>query len=207
MVSTVEFEAGDHELHLLYSPRDDDQWVYAKFNRGEPLVIKGTFRLTRANLVLPSHTGGDDDDQDYPLRFLVARRSGDYFQFDPNIVEVGCPVFLHKDAKPNWRWFSAERSVSIPYVIAKLKPKRIVIGGPEPDAIPIEAYERLVGQFPTSTELKRYTLARVSSVGVGRRNRCAGTWPAVPSARSNRRGCAPSGGSNSRTTRWIVSSR
>lgn len=164
MVSTVEFEAGDHELHLLYSPRDDDQWVYAKFNRGEPLVIKGTFRLTRANLVLPSHTGGDDDDQDYPLRFLVARRSGDYFQFDPNIVEVGCPVFLHKDAKPNWRWFSAERSVSIPYVIAKLKPKRIVIGGPEPDAIPIEAYERLVGQFPTSTELKRYTLARVSSV-------------------------------------------
>jgi hypothetical protein len=45
-----------------------------------------------------------------------------------------------------------------------LRPKRIVIGGPAPDAIPIADYEKLVAQFPTPFELKRYTLARVASV-------------------------------------------
>jgi hypothetical protein len=160
----VEFEVQGDELHLLYSPRDDDEWFHAKFDRGEPLLTKGTFRLTRANLVSPKDPGGDDeDDNGYPLRFVVARRSGDCFEFDPNIVDVGCPVLLHKSAKPTWKWFSAERSVSIPYVLAKLKPRRIVIGGPAPDAIPIQAYEKLVDQFPTPTELKRYSLARVSS--------------------------------------------
>jgi hypothetical protein len=158
----VEFEVVGDELHLLYSPRDDDEWVHAKFDRGEELLIKGTYRLTRADLV--TSTDAEEVDDRYPLRFLVARRSGDYFKFDPDIVDVGCPVLVHKSAKPTWKWFSAERSVSIPYAIAKLKPERIVIGGPASDAIPVEAYEKLVDQFPTPTELKHYSLARVSSI-------------------------------------------
>lgn len=74
------------------------------------------------------------------------------------------PVLLHRGAHPTWKWFSSERSVSILDVIADLRPKRIVIGGPDPDAIPVAAYETLVAQFPSAFELKRYTLARVASV-------------------------------------------
>jgi hypothetical protein len=164
VTSTVEFESHGDEFHLLYSPRDDAQWVHDKFDQGKELVIKGTFRLTRANLVRATNTTGDDIDEEYPLRFLVARRSGAYYKFDPEIVDVGLPVLLHKDAKPTWKWFSAERSVSILRVIAQLEPRRIVIGGVAQDSIPIEDYEKLVAQFPTPTELKRYTLARVASV-------------------------------------------
>ena len=164
MRPAVEFDVVRSEIHLLYSPRDDDQWVHDKFSRGETLVIKGTFHLTAAHLVqLPDHADEEFGD-DYPLRFRIAKLRGDYFRFDPDIVQVDRPVLLHKEATPTWKWFSSERSVSILDVIAQLKPKRIVIGGPEPDAIPIADYEKLIGQFPTPHELKRYVLARVSSV-------------------------------------------
>jgi hypothetical protein len=157
----VAFEASGDELHLLYSPRDDDQWVQEKFARGDALIIKGTFHLTRAHLV-PSDE--DEEEELYPLRFRVAIARGQYFTFDPDVVQTGCPVLLDTKANPTWKWFSAERSVSILDVIAQLKPNRIVIGGSAADAIPITDYEKLVAQFPSPYELKRYTLARVASV-------------------------------------------
>jgi hypothetical protein len=161
----VEFEFADDELHLLYSPRDDDEWVRQKFERDEPLTIKGTFRFTKDQLVDPDGLGDSKKDLfDGSLRFRLAIAHGDYFKFDPDVVQVDRPVLLHKDTKPTWKWFSSERAVSILGVIARLRPKRIVIGGPARDAIPIGAYEKLVAQFPTPFELKRYTLARVSSV-------------------------------------------
>ena len=165
MRPAVEFESSDDELHLLYSPRDDDEWVHAKFERGEPLLIKGTFRLTRAHLVPPEDVSDPEEEfGQYPLRFRIAKARGDYFEFDPDVVRVGPPVLLHRKAIPTWKWFSSERAVSILDVIAQLGPKRIVIGGSAPDAIPIADYENLVSQFPTPHELKRYTLARVASV-------------------------------------------
>lgn len=160
----VMFEVVGSELHLLYRPKDDEQWVHEKFDRNEDLVIKGTFHLTPAHLVQSAHNKNEDWISDNPLRFKIAIARGDYFKFDADIIRVGAPVLLHKDAKPTWKWFSSERSVSILDVIAQLKPERIVIGGPKPDAIPIPDYEKLVAQFPTPHELKRYTLARVASV-------------------------------------------
>lgn len=162
MRPAVEFEVAGKELHLLYMPRDDDHWVHDKFDRGETLLIKGTFHLTATDLVNPSR--GTHEDFDYTMRFRIAKASGEYFRLHPDVVPVGCPVLLHREAKPTWKWLSAERKVSILGVIAQLRPKRIVIGGPEPDAIPIADYEKLVNQFPTPHELKRYVLARVASV-------------------------------------------
>lgn len=165
MRPAVEFDVVGKELHLLYSPRDGDDWVHSKFDRGETLVIKGTFHLTSAHLVRPSYEEEEEEDfWDDPLRFRIATLRRDYFRFDPDVVQVECPVLLHKDARPSWKWFSSERSVSILKVIGELKPKRIVIGGPKRDAIPIADYEKLINQFPTPHELKRYVLARVSSV-------------------------------------------
>ncbi len=49
-------------------------------------------------------------------------------------------------------------------VIAELKPTRIIIGGTNPEAIPVAEYVDLLERFPSGRELKRYVLARVASV-------------------------------------------
>ncbi len=54
--------------------------------------------------------------------------------------------------------------MSILAVVESLGLERIVIGGPEPDAIPTQEYERLISQFPTPHELRRYVQARVGTV-------------------------------------------
>lgn len=170
MPPAVRFEATATELHLLYSPQDDDpKWIYRKWERGEELRIKGTFHLTEKHLVQPrSDTEDDEDIEDgldlLPLRFRVATVDGDYFRFDAEVLDLDCPVLLARDARPTWKWFSAERAVSVLDRIAELKLDRIVIGGPAPDAIPLPAYEQLIKQFPSPIELKRYTLARVAAV-------------------------------------------
>lgn len=162
----VEFEASGTQLHLIYRPRDDDTtWVHHRFASGGTLVIKGTFHLTKANLVKGKGKRKPDlDELEEQLRFIVASARGEYFVFSPAILPVGVPVFLSREASPTWKWFSAEEKVSILGLAAKLKLSRIVLGGSATDAIPIPEYEKLVAQFPTPHELKQYVLSRLAVV-------------------------------------------
>ncbi|CAG2149540.1 Shedu immune nuclease family protein [Ralstonia mannitolilytica] len=174
----IEFEAVGEHLHLLYLPRDDALWVYRKFKRGEPLVIKKTFHLTRHDLLsddvdeVDLDGVGDFDSESRlvefmeqsPLRFVVATADGEYFRFNADVLGVDVPVLLARDAEPTWKWFTAEQRTSIVGVMSELRPTRIVIGGPASDAIPLDEYVRLIERFPTGYELKRYVLARVAAV-------------------------------------------
>lgn len=168
----VEFDISDNELRLVYRPRDDTSWVRERFERGDGLLVKGTFHLTPQDLVedaAEEAAGAAGDDQipwvdDDRLVFAVAIADGEYFRFKPGVLGFETPVLLHRDAQPDWKWFSAERKVSILGVIESLGLERIVIGGPDPDAIPIPEYERLLKQFPTPHELRRYVQARVGTV-------------------------------------------
>ena len=175
----IEFEVVGKKLRLIYRPRDGTQWVYRKFKSGDEVILRGTFHLKRANLVHDdvdewvddaNYVPKDDpDDFDFGsedrVDFLVANAGrGAYFRFHEDVLPIGVAVLLHCKAKPTWKWFSAERKTSVLGIVAKLKPSRIVIGGPAFDAIPVTDYERLIDQFPSSHELQRYVLARVSTV-------------------------------------------
>lgn len=162
----IEFVAHSTKLYLVYQPRDDDSWVYDRFARGEPLDLKGTFHLTMADLAETQAEPNPDDfgPDDSEVRFEVATAKGKYFVFKPAIVNVAVPVLVARDANPTWKWFSAEKKVSVLKLLADLKPSRIVIGGKATDAIPVSEYEKLIAQFPTSYELKRYVQSRLSVV-------------------------------------------
>lgn len=162
----VEFIAHSTKLYLIYRPTDGDTWVHERFARGEPLDIKGTFHLTIADLAEGQAKRDLDDfgDEGREVRFVVATAKGKYFVFKPAIVKVTVPVLVARDVNPRWKWFSAEAKVSVLKLLADLKPSRIVIGGEAADAIPISEYEKLVAQFPTPYELKRYVQSRLSVV-------------------------------------------
>ena len=165
MRTAVEFEKLDTLLVLAYRPRDDDQWVHARFSRGEDLLVKGTFLLRQSDL-LPEQDPTDADawSVDNPLRFRVGELQDDYYALDDHILDVGMPVLLHRDCDITWKWFTAERRISVFRQIARLCPPRIVIGGPESDAISEAAFLTLIRRFPSAHELYRYSLARVASV-------------------------------------------
>jgi hypothetical protein len=161
----IEFEKRDATLVLTYRPQDDDEWVHRRFERGEALILKRTYRLQRGDLISgESYDDEEDIFDDRPLRFSIGRRVGEYYEVDDRILEVGVPILLHRDCEITWKWFTAGRRVSIFGVIAELRPRRIVVGGAEEGAIPEAAFRRLIEQFPTDYELHRYTRARVAAV-------------------------------------------
>ncbi|MBE0626446.1 MAG: DUF4263 domain-containing protein [Burkholderiales bacterium] len=166
MHTAVEFEKSeDGSLILAYRPRDDDEWVQNRFKRNEDLVIKGTFRLAESDL-LPPREAKDDAGwrADEPLRFRIGSLQDGYYMLDDRVLEVGVPVLLHQDSEITWKWFTAERRVSVFSQIAELRPRRIVVGGPATDAIPEAAFLGLIRRFPSGHELHRYSLARVAAV-------------------------------------------
>jgi hypothetical protein len=105
-----------------------------------------------------------ESDEPETASFQVAALDGDYFVFDREILGIDCDLLIHKDVQLTYKSFTAEKKVSIFKIIAALKPGRIVIGGDMPDSIPEQDFDSLVRNFPREYELKRYVLARVSSV-------------------------------------------
>jgi hypothetical protein len=174
----VEFNIEPDRLILIYRPQQSTEWVRRLFKDGKTLTVKGTFELTRADLASDDvdeaepYEGDvsllDMDDVEFGgedrMDFVVATAEGEYFRFHDSVLPVGVPVFLHRSARPTWKWFSAERRVSILRFVAELGLERIVIGGDAPGAIPLPEYERMLQQLPTPWELKRYVLARVGAV-------------------------------------------
>lgn len=174
--TAVDFENDGDQLILVYRPRDGTEWVLRKLQERDEVVIKGTFHLSDGHLAahdqqpfegvafLDAGLSNPDYFDDGWVAFKIGSSEGDYFRIDPAVLDIDIPVLLSKDAPVTWRWFSTDRKVSILAVIAELKPSRIVIGGSESDAIPIGEYEKLIAQFPTNYEIRRYIRARVSNI-------------------------------------------
>lgn len=163
----VEFEQSNGILLLRYEPMNGASWIPARLEDDQTLPIKGTFYLKHKHLVeVVSPSEGDEWDSDEPetVSFQVATLDGDYFVFDREILAIDCDLLIHKDVQLTYKSFTAEKRVSIFRIIAALKPGRIVIGGDMPDSIPEQDFASLVSNFPRDRELKRYVLARVSSV-------------------------------------------
>jgi hypothetical protein len=166
-MSAVEFFDQAGILLLRYEPRGDASWIHELFERDKTLHIKKTFHFSRKHVVAEQAVEPEDEwslDNQYSVSFQVAVLDGEYFRFDREILNIEVDLLIHKDVILTYKLFTAEQGISIFRVIAELKPDRIVVGGTQPDAIPESGFNDLVQKFPSGFELKRYALARVSSV-------------------------------------------
>ncbi len=163
----VEFDAQGTKLYLVYRPDiRDPEHLLRDLAAGKSVTIKGTYHLTQANLFKGRVKRDPDDfrDDDSEIRFVVAKAEGNYFVFDPAILNIEARVMVARNARPTWKWFTAEERTSVVRLLAELKPSRIVIGGDLRDAIPIAEYENLIGQFPSPHEMRLYVQSRLGIV-------------------------------------------
>lgn len=166
--SAVEFISEDGALLLRYEPRNGTSWVHELLNRNETLTIKGTFQLLLKHLVEEPPPAKPEEGWNFvepdTVSFRVAKLEGEYFKLDKEVLNLDYDLLIHRDVQLSYKSFTAEQKISIFRVIAELRPGRIVIGGSESDAIPETDFNGLVNNFPSGFELKRYALARISSV-------------------------------------------
>ncbi|MDO9042798.1 MAG: DUF4263 domain-containing protein [Desulfocapsaceae bacterium] len=164
----VEFLSKEEVLLLRYEPRDGTSWIHERLSRNETIVIKGTFHLWQEHLVEELSPVEPEELwsswKPDTVSFRVAQLVNEYFTFDKKILGLDYELLIHQDVQLTYKLFTAEQKISIFQVIAELRPARIVIGGPESDAIPEIVFIGLINNFPSGFELKRYALARVSSV-------------------------------------------
>lgn len=166
----IDFIKRRKTLLLKYEPHGGASWILERFKDDGVISIKGTFELAKDHLVeIESDSALEDEVEDdasdaNAVFFRVAKLKGSYFEFDIQVLGIECPLLIHRDVPFTWKWFTAEKKISIFRVIAGLRPSRIVLGGDEADSIPVAQFEALLRQFPNEYELMRYSQMRVASV-------------------------------------------
>ncbi len=158
----IEFEKNNDGVILQYSPRFGSEWVYQKLKDSKSVSLKRTFFLETRHLHGSSRVS--DPDFDIPVEFKVARKVGDYFEFDKKILTIKYGLYIHKDIDLNYRTFTAEKNVSIFSIINALKPGDIYIGGKNQNSLPKDEFENILMNFPNTYELRKYVVARLSAV-------------------------------------------
>lgn len=159
----IEFQNKNEGLVLRYTPRNGNTWIYKKFEENKVLNLKRTFHLRKKHLTGLS-VKPPPDFEDEPVDFLIGLKIDDYFHLDRDILSIDFDLYIHEDIWLTYKSFTAKKDVSIFARVNELSPGDIHIGGDFPENLPEVDFKRLINDFPNTYELKKYVLARVSSV-------------------------------------------
>lgn len=106
----------------------------------------------------------DSEDQDAPVRFKLGEKEGKYYRLAKEVLGSKRDIYIHEDFPLTTKMFMAERNISVLRKLDALATEIVRIGGDEENSIPKDAYLELIKKFPNSTELNKYTLARIGAV-------------------------------------------
>ena len=109
------------------------------------------------------HNNAEDYINDERISFKVAYLIDGYFRFDPRIFN-GVQLFISSEIEIEDKIFRASRNISIIKKFGHSGFTPVIIGGNKEGAIPLSAYKNLLKNFPTSTELTKYTSYRIASI-------------------------------------------
>lgn len=157
----IEFKEINNKVILSYSSEyPGPAWVYHELDENEQVTISKAFSFTRNELI----SSRDEDNEDAPIEFEVATRTGKYYCFPKNILSLEHDLYIHEDISLERKLFIAERNISIFPKIDRMVSKSIYVGGDDENAIPESVFWDLLKKFPNTYELNRYASARISSV-------------------------------------------
>lgn len=159
----IKFIRGEDQLLLEYQPSGNfDQGIVGhKLETEGEVTIRRTFTFERADLVEPTNPEEFDDGE---RTFVFGVADGAYYRINRRILDIKHDLLLWKQMPLNHKTFIANRDISIFGRIDALVEEPIVVGGDADGAIPLEDFNELLANFPTTTELTHYANARVARV-------------------------------------------
>ncbi len=153
--------------HLLFRYESSGFYAVDPSSIDRNLKEKGEVTFNRiftfeANAVLDDldqHTFSEDT-----RTFVLGVDDGIFYRVDRKILGLKHDLRILKGMGIDKSTFVARRDISIFRKIDALIDEPIVIGGDSENAIPVEDFEELLRNFPTSTELTHYSGARITRV-------------------------------------------
>lgn len=163
MSKTIQFISEQDRLLLKYQPSDirDPRLVGHKLETEGQVTIRKIFSFERADLVGKVES---EEDYEFEYTFLFGVGEGAYFRVKRQILGLKHDLLLVKEMKLSDKTFIATRDISIFGRIDALIDEPIILGGEADGAIPPEAFDELLANFPTTTEMNHYARARVTGV-------------------------------------------
>lgn len=162
----IALEDRSGQLVLVYQPEESGpKWLDDKLvSDGEHTLVR-TFTVRAGDTI--DVTAGDDefpfDDED-TRRFVIGTVGDEYRVIRKDVLGLKHDLLLANSVRLRKQTFVAKRNISIFRRIDDLVDEQIVVGGSRPDAIPADEFARLLHDFPTSTELTKYSWARITRV-------------------------------------------
>lgn len=157
----IKFIKSDDRLLLSYQPSGN----FGSGNIGQRLdeegvvTIRKVFTFERADRIEVTEPGEFDDDEH---TFVLGVTDGEYYKIDRRILDLEHDLMLWKQVPLSHKTFIARTDISIFGRIDALVDESIIVGGDADGAIPLESFNELLANFPTTTELKHYANARVT---------------------------------------------
>ena len=158
----IKISKKDKQLLLIYeSDRYNDvRWLDEKLKQNGSISLRHVFNLTSAELL----SKPADLDQEDERIFLLGVLHDDYYKVRKEILNLKYDMLLSKEIKISNKTFIANRDISIFSKIDELINEPIIVGGVADSAIPIETFDELLANFPTTTELTHYAKVRINRV-------------------------------------------
>lgn len=159
----IKFIRGEDQLLLFYQPSANfDQGIVGhKLEAEGEVTIRRTFTFERTGLV---EIADPDEFSDDEHTFVLGVADGAYYRINRRILDLKHDLLLSKQMPLRQKTFIANRDISIFRRIDVLVEEPIVVGGDADGAIPLEDFNELLANFPTTTELTHYANARVARV-------------------------------------------
>jgi hypothetical protein len=170
----IKFEKAQGRLNLIYEGEvGSSEWVAKELELNGAVRIARAFYFSKGDLVQKSEETdepdekdefGEDEDTDGAYTFTLGTLKSGYFKILGDRLGIDHDIYLAADLPIRDRTFIASRNISIFRQITRVTAEDIYIGGNEPTAMPISAFEELLKSFPNSTELDHYANAKVARI-------------------------------------------
>ena len=163
MSKSIMFIPEEDRLLFNYQPSGsrDPLYVARKLETEGRVTVRKVFTFESTDVVEQTET---DEFNEGESTFVFGLTEGDYFRINRRILDLKHDLLLWRQMPLTAKTFIASTDISIFRRIDALIEEPIIIGGSADNTIPLEAFNELLANFPTTTELKHYASARVTEV-------------------------------------------